>query len=99
AGQSVLLPHFKGEGIRRLDYLVVSHEDQDHASGIGVLTESVPIGRAFSSFQVEGPPSLWRPCETGLSWSEAGLQFRFLHPNAAHLARAGKQGDSPNARS
>ena len=99
AGQGVLLPHFKGEGIRRLNYVVVSHEDQDHASGIPVLSDALPIERAYSSFPVQGPDGLWQLCEAGLSWSAGGLHFRFLHPDAAQLARVGEKGDSPNARS
>lgn len=99
AAETVLLPHLRGEGIQRLDALIVSHEDQDHAAGIETVLAAVPVDQAYSSFPVQQEGRGWQRCQAGQRWVKAGLEFRFLHPDATSLARFGQAGDRPNARS
>lgn len=44
AGERAVLPFLYGNGIGRLDYVVVSHSDRDHIGGLFHIVERVPIG-------------------------------------------------------
>jgi len=84
SGNRVIVPYLRGEGIERLDALVVSHDDNDHAGGAASVLEAVPTGRLWSSLPA-GHPLLevpaWRfPCLAGRAWSWEGVNFEFLHP-------------------
>ncbi len=48
AAESVLLPNLRALGIRRIDTLVISHADSDHAGGIGLLIDEFEIGRILT---------------------------------------------------
>ncbi|WP_223851287.1 ComEC/Rec2 family competence protein [Cupriavidus pauculus] len=45
AGAQVVVPYLRATGVRRLDRLIVSHEDADHAGGVRDIEAVVPIGR------------------------------------------------------
>ncbi len=44
-GKSTILPFLKQAGIRELDYLVISHFDNDHAGGAIALLENIRVKR------------------------------------------------------
>src|SRR5215470_6795578 len=44
SGSRVVLPYLRGEGIARLDGLVVSHDDRDHAGGAASVLGAIPVG-------------------------------------------------------
>jgi competence protein ComEC len=74
------LPFLAGIGIRRLDRVVVSHPDLDHAGGIRSTLESVEVGRVMVG---EPMPQLGRAqtrCVAGTRWNWDGVEFRVLHP-------------------
>nr|WP_072797006.1 DNA internalization-related competence protein ComEC/Rec2 [Marinobacter antarcticus] len=48
AAESVLLPNLRALGIGRIDTLVVSHADSDHAGGIGLLLDEFNVGRILT---------------------------------------------------
>lgn len=48
AVESVLLPDLKALGIRRIDTLVISHADSDHAGGLALLAKSVAIAQVVT---------------------------------------------------
>ncbi|ANN77432.1 DNA internalization-related competence protein ComEC/Rec2 [Bordetella flabilis] len=96
--QRVVWPYLRARGVRRIDTLVVSHGDQDHAGGLDSLLRAIPVDVAYAPFDVESrlrrdanmrgqerpPPSpgVSRRCEAGQSWDVDGVGFRFLHPPA-----------------
>lgn len=45
AGESVVLPFFRWMGVRRIDTMVLTHEDGDHIGGAAAIARSMPIGR------------------------------------------------------
>ncbi len=51
AGEAVVLPHLRRQGIGRLDYLVVTHPDRDHAGGAPSVLRSIPVGALLKSDQ------------------------------------------------
>ncbi|WP_417566922.1 DNA internalization-related competence protein ComEC/Rec2 [Marinobacter sp.] len=48
AVESTLLPNLKAEGVQRIDTLVLSHADNDHAGGVSELAEQIEIGRVVA---------------------------------------------------
>jgi len=91
SGSRVILPYLRGEGIERLDALVVSHDDRDHSGGAGSVLEAIPVGVLWSSLSadhalLEAPA--WRaPCIAGRKWLWDGVAFEFLHPSGVSADR------------
>ncbi|MET0186170.1 MAG: DNA internalization-related competence protein ComEC/Rec2 [Achromobacter sp.] len=52
AGERVLVPYLRARGIRRIDHLVVSHADLDHAGGLRAVLKSVAVDTAYASFDL-----------------------------------------------
>ncbi len=77
AGASVVVPYLLARGIQRLDALVLSHGDNDHAGGVAAVRAAVPVAREIGTEQGE-------PCTDGLQWTWDGVVFRFLHPDDAY---------------
>jgi competence protein ComEC len=84
SGKRVIVPYLRGEGIDRLDALVVSHDDNDHAGGAGSVLEAIPAGMLWSSLPADHPlleTPTWRAsCLAGRAWNWEGVAFEFLHP-------------------
>ncbi|HEY8242231.1 MAG TPA: ComEC/Rec2 family competence protein, partial [Casimicrobiaceae bacterium] len=86
AGGRIVAPFLRREGVGRLDRLVVSHQDLDHAGGAASLVQAVPVARIVSSLRDDHPlfdvaagvPS--QRCEAGQRWSRDGVAFAVLHP-------------------
>lgn len=49
AGAAVVVPYLQNRGIRRLDYLVLTHPDLDHAGGGAAILKALPVGRVLKS--------------------------------------------------
>ncbi|MCL4533758.1 MAG: MBL fold metallo-hydrolase [Bacteroidetes bacterium] len=47
----VILPFLKARGITSLDYLVLTHPDQDHVGGMPALLDAFPVGSFVDSVQ------------------------------------------------
>jgi competence protein ComEC len=48
AVESTLLPNLAAEGIRRIDTLLISHADSDHAGGVAELTQKIEVGQVIA---------------------------------------------------
>ena len=79
-GRLVVLPFLRSVGVSRLDRLVVSHGDLDHAGGVASVLESLPVSSLQSGepqrIRAEGA----RRCRTGDSWIWDGVSFNMLAP-------------------
>lgn len=82
AGQRVLLPHLRRQGVVALDRLVISHGDDDHAGGFASLREALPIGDVISPEAAFG-----QRCSAGQAWRWDGVDFAVLHPEVDDYAR------------
>ncbi len=78
AARVSLLPFLRARGIRRIDRLVVSHPDQDHAGGVATLAAAMEIG-SLTTVPGATPAS---PCRRGDAWRWDGVRFEVLHPRA-----------------
>lgn len=52
SGNRVIWPFLQSIGIKKLDTLVLSHEDLDHVGGTRSVLESMPVLQAYSSFNL-----------------------------------------------
>ncbi|WP_082882550.1 DNA internalization-related competence protein ComEC/Rec2 [Paenibacillus swuensis] len=43
-GRKMLVPLLKQRGIHTIDYVVLSHQDQDHIGGLQAVLEDIPVG-------------------------------------------------------
>ncbi|WP_430626783.1 DNA internalization-related competence protein ComEC/Rec2 [Thiobacter aerophilum] len=97
SGSRIVLPYLRAMGVRRLDGLVVSHADNDHAGSAGAVLDGVPVGWFMASLPAEDPLRLRRtdaqPCRAGTQWRWDGVDFRLLHPSAQALATYRKAND------
>ena len=74
-GEAVVLPALAATGPRRLDRLIVSHGDLDHAGGAPAVLAGVPTASLLGAPQLGG-----RPCVRGERWLWDGVTFEILHP-------------------
>ncbi len=82
AGESVLVPALRRLGVRRLDRLVVSHDDRDHSGGAASVLAAFPRAVLVAPGSVAGLPAAGEHCVTGLAWTWDGVRFRILAPPA-----------------
>lgn len=79
-GEAAVVPTLHALKVERLDRLVISHGDNDHAGG------AVAVMRAFAPAIVEAPEGYARPdmqlCGRGAGWDWDGVRFQWLHPPA-----------------
>lgn len=86
SGDRIVVPFLRGEGLSRLDALVVSHADDDHAGGaisVAALREPVWLLSSLPTEDaIHGLVARSTPCASGQSWVWDGVEFRVIHPVA-----------------
>lgn len=89
AGARAVVPYLRGAGVRRLDTMVISHEDADHAGGARDVMAALMVERLLSGappgHRLLVPPASAgslqaQPCEAGQQWDWDGVRFVMLHP-------------------
>ena len=114
AGERVVAPALRAQGIRSLDALVVSHPDLDHAGGLQGVLSAIPAVRAYASYDLPSGlarqaavrraagrphvPGEFAGCLRGTRWTADGVTFEFLHPQTPAAGHNAKAG-ATNARS
>ncbi len=95
----VILPYLRARGIGRLDGVIVSHSDVDHAGGALSLLDAVAVGWVWSSLwpdhPIVGKAARHGRCVAGQSWTWDGVHFEMLQPGAASYDNVALK---PNAR-
>ncbi|KRE92425.1 competence protein ComEC [Frateuria sp. Soil773] len=84
-GSAVVLPSIHALGLRRLDVLMVSHADNDHAGGAPAVAAAFPLARRYAG-EPERMPLPMRACAAGQAWRWDGVDFRVLFPEAGAAA-------------
>jgi competence protein ComEC len=86
SGNRVIVPFLRASGIRRLDALVLSHDDIDHTGGALSVLQALPVEAMLSSLPDLDPLLLVGPverrCAAGQAWRWDGVQFEMLYPDA-----------------
>lgn len=78
AAETAILPYLRSRGIRRIDRLIISHADLDHAGGAASIAAAMPVRRIMSGEPLPDMRSL--PCRAGQHWTYDGIGFSVLHP-------------------
>ncbi|HNP65160.1 MAG TPA: DNA internalization-related competence protein ComEC/Rec2 [Woeseiaceae bacterium] len=78
ASEQVILPFLQHRGIDAIDWLVVSHADNDHAGGVTTLLPLVRPGGIYAGEALPTTDAL--PCVVGQQWQADGVSFRFIYP-------------------
>lgn len=76
-GEAAVVPALRALGLRRLDRVLVSHGDADHAGGAESVLRAFPAPLQ-SSDRVRFPRA--QPCVAGDRWRWDGVDFELLHP-------------------
>lgn len=82
AARQIVKPYLDARNIRKLDTVIVSHGDSDHAGGVAFINQQLPVdqwlvgGRALD-LAYRSPP---QACIAGQQWQRDGLDFRILWP-------------------
>jgi competence protein ComEC len=95
AGARIVAPYLRASGLRRVDGLVVSHQDLDHSGGALALLDAVPVTWLASSLPddhaIVARARRAVRCIAGQEWTFNGVRFSVLHPTAEEY-------DDPHAR-
>jgi competence protein ComEC len=94
AGQWVVLPYVWAMG-ERLDAVIVSHADSDHAGGAASVAQAFPQARWLSSYDELAE----RRCQAGQHWQWDGVRFELVHPSPEDYGPDGRGRMSTNAMS
>lgn len=81
AGQRVVLPFLRSQGIHHIDMLMISHGDNDHSGGALSILKQIPTSQLLTSVP-ERFPRRYHPnyCQAGQSWQWDDVRFRVLYP-------------------
>jgi competence protein ComEC len=110
AGQRVITPVLRSLGVRKLDALVVSHADMDHAGGLAHVLNTYRVKNLYASFNaprwlaqshavaVVQPLPAQTPhflyCRAGQQWVWDSVIFTVLHPAPMSGVETKKNGNS-----
>lgn len=84
SGRQVVLPLLRKRRWERLDRVVLSHGDSDHAGGFQTILHSMPIDQVLSGepLRLKGRTL---PCLQGMHWRWDGIDFVMLSPESGSL--------------
>jgi len=86
SGSRIVVPYLRGAGIKRLDGMIVSHNDLDHSGGMASVLAQVPVAWFASSLpedSIEVPAQPHLHCFAGQAWTWDKVRFEMLHPDYA----------------
>jgi competence protein ComEC len=83
AGDGIVLPELARLGARRLDLLLLSHGDADHAGAAADVVAGISTQRVVSGTpeRIRGVADV-EPCTDGASWTWDGVRFDQFAPGA-----------------
>jgi len=85
--QSVVLPYLANRGISRVDKLLISHSDLDHAGGVAAIVGGIDVAELLVGESLSGFESVEVSCRAGESWIYDGVDFRFVQPPATYARK------------
>jgi competence protein ComEC len=87
SGNRIIVPYLRAAGVRRLDGMVVSHDNADHSGGAVSVFQALPVEALFTSLPDMDPLPLEAEqafrCFAGQEWEWDGVRFEMLHPSRA----------------
>jgi len=106
AGLTRVVPYLHGQGARRLEAVILTHPDEDHAGGLASVLRNVRTGAVLGPGLGSGQSGHmlglaeardggvpWRRAATGDVWTMDGVVFRVLSPPAEPILDPGYPND------
>lgn len=97
SGNRIIAPFLRGEGVGKLDGMLVSHDDLDHAGGALSLLKGIPVAWMASPLPNGHPLHGYARrdvlCYAGQGWTWDGVHFEVLHPALESYAAEAKDND------
>ncbi len=78
-GEAVIKPFLQHQGIKKIDTLVLSHDNLDHTGGALHLLKHFQVENIISGEAITDIPNTSR-CRQGQSWQWNQVDFKFLYP-------------------
>ncbi len=94
AGEAVVVPFLRQQGIGYVDAMVLSHGDSDHIGGTASVLAAVPAGRILSGVAKPRPWPGSAPCRRGMQWLWDRVVFQLLGPPLGPAADASENNGS-----
>ncbi len=90
AGGRIVVPFLRGEGVKKLDGFMVSHNDSDHSGGAASVLAQIPATWLASSFDTTEINAAKKSikCFAGQRWRWDGVTFEVLYPKLAAYQQA-----------
>jgi competence protein ComEC len=97
SGNRIIVPYVRAVGVKRLDGMIVSHDDADHTGGALSVLQAVPVAWLATSLPDMDPlpfvaEEAFR-CGRGQSWIWDDVLFEVLYPDAASYSASLKDND------
>ncbi len=80
AAEQFVVPFLRHRGISRVDWLVVSHADDDHAGGVAAMIRDIGIDQILAGEALADDGLSAQACREGQFWYADGIAFEILHP-------------------
>ena len=99
SGNRIVVPYLRGEGIRVLDALIVTHADEDHAGGAKSIIDTRNPKWVMTSMDrtndknietLKNATEIIR-CDTRDNWHWDGIDFDILHPTKDDYAEENRK--------
>jgi competence protein ComEC len=104
-GAKVVVPLLKKRGIHRLDAVIVTHADQDHAGGLQAVLEQIPVERFMFNGTTSGTANFEKLLDTviekkiplyairqGMSYApDRGTRLHFIYPDLEKAMDTGER--------
>ncbi len=97
SGNRIIAPYLRAVGVRRLDGLVVSHDNADHSGGAISVLQAMPVAWLASPLPDMDPLPLIADhamlCAAGIAWEWDGVRFEIVHPTRESYDARVKEND------
>jgi competence protein ComEC len=87
AGERLIVPFLRHQGIAHLDKLVISNGDADHIGGAASILSIMQVTELTGQDIDRLLHDRKTPCATGQHWIWDGVSFEFLHPDQSDTKR------------
>ena len=89
AGESVIIPFLAASGVSKIDKIVVSHADNDHAGGTKAVVNAIQVGEIISGESLPLINKKANRCSEEVKWEWDGVEFSFIYPFKGDVYRSG----------
>lgn len=79
-GTSVVVPFLQAQGLRQIDTLLISHDDNDHSGGAESVLKALAVTTVMTSAPAKFMQYPVESCYAGQRWQWDGVDFQILHP-------------------